>query len=379
MISCWERETGSTMNYHKSLIRCFARLIGVLVLLNNYSFAQNVVSESTVVSNADKYLGALYGQGQFSGSVLVARHGKVLLSKGYGAANLEYGILNTPQTKFLLASLTKEFTATAIMMLQERGQLNVSDSICKYVPECPAAWQPITLHHLLNHSSGIPEFSKFPDIDCYRRKSTTIAETVERAKIIVPVFKPGEKFGYSSLGYVLLGHVIEKVSGKSYETFLEDNIFEPLGMKDTGLLHPKMLIKHRAAGYAREKDGSLRNAPFYELDYISAAGGLYSTVGDLYLFDQALYTGKLLKPETLAAMFKPGIENTGYAWEIYRQFNRQLVRADGRSWGFSNSLTRYPADKVTVIVLSNIESAGAHKIADNLGAIVFGERYDKLE
>lgn len=366
------------MNYNKILTKCFASLV-VVMSLNSYCFAQSVPSESAIISASDKYLNDLYGKGQFGGSVLIARRGRVLLSRGYGSANLEYGMPNTPQTKFLLASITKEFTATAIMMLAERGQLNVGDSICKYVSKCPADWQPVTLHHLLNHTSGIPEFSKLPDIDCYRRRQTTIAETVERAVSLSPAFMPGEKFGYSSLGYVLLGNVIEKASGKSYWTYLKENIFDPLGMKDTGLVNPRTIIKQRAAGYAREKDGSLRNAPFYELDYISAAGGLYSTIGDLYLFDQALYGGKLLKPETLAAMFKPGLENSGYAWEIYRQSNRQLIRADGRSWGFSNSLVRYPDDKVTVIVLSNIETAGAHKIADNLGAIVFGERYDKPE
>lgn len=357
-----------------SLARFSACLVALLFITGGQGFAQNAAAGSAALSGADEYLTTLVNQGQFSGSVLIARDGKILLSKGYGAAYLEYGIPNSTQTKFLLASITKEFTATAVMMLAERGRLSLSDSICSYVPECTAGWRPITLHHLLNHTSGIPEFYKLPDIDCYRRKPTTIAETVKRAGVLSPEFKPGEKFSYSSLGYVLLGYVIEKASGQDYETFLKANIFEPLGMKETGFWHPRMIIKQRADGYARERDGSLRNASPSELDYISAAGGLYSTVGDLYLFDQALYSRKLVRPETLAAMFKPGLENAGYAWEIYRHLNRRVVRADGRSWGFSNSLALYPADKVTIIVLSNIETAGANKIADNLAAIVFGEK-----
>jgi len=339
--------------------------------------AQQKVPDNAIFSKAEDYLNALVQQGQFSGSVLIARDGDVILKKGYGLANLEHRIFNTPQTKFRIASITKEFTATAILMLQERGKLDVQDSICKYVADCPAAWQPVTLHHLMNHTSGISEFYKvFPDIDSYRRTPTTIAQTVERARTVSPAFKPGEKVGYSSLGFMLLGHVIEKTSGKTYEEFLKENIFEPLKMTHTGLEHQKMIVMHRAAGYTRDKDGSLINAPYYDLSYISAAGGLYSTTEDLYLWEQAYYTEKLLKQKSLTAMFTPGLEDFGYGWDILRKYNRQLIRADGRSFGFSTSLTRYTADKVTVIVLSNIETAGAHKIADNLGAIIFGEKVE---
>jgi CubicO group peptidase (beta-lactamase class C family) len=347
-------------------------------LMSSLVFAQTRVPDKAIVSKADDYINALVRQERFSGAVLLARDGQVLLRKGYGLANREHGIANTPQTKFRLASLTKEFTATAIMMLQERGALGVHDSICKYVPECPATWQPVTLHHLMNHTSGIPEFYKsFPDIDSFRRKPTTLAEVVERARqLSVPAFKPGEKVSYSSLGFMLLGYVIEKASGESYEDFLRKNILAPLSMSNTGLEHQKVILKQRAAGYARDKDQSLINAPYYDLSYISAAGGLYSTVEDLYLWDQAFYTEKLLKKASLATMFTSGLENFAYAWDSLRQYNRPFIRADGRSFGFSNSLARYPDDKVTVIVLSNIETAGADKIADNLAAIIFGEKYE---
>ena len=361
----------------KAIFFRFAVLILASALTGGQCFAQKRIPDHPIAIKADKYLDALVRQGRFSGSVLLARDGKVLLRRGYGMANLEYGIPNTPQTKFLLASLTKQFTAMAIMMLQERGQLDVNDSVCEYIPQCPAPLQPVTLRHLLNHTSGVTEFGKpQPENDCFRRTPMTTAAAVERAKQFVPDFKPGEKFAYSSVAFVLLGDVIAKVSGKSYEDYLRDNIFGPLNMTGTGLDHQKQIIKHRAAGYARAKDGSISNFDYFNLDYIFAAGGLYSTVEDLYLWDQALYTEKLVKEKTLNQIFTPGLENFGYGWEMFQQKNRRLVRSGGRSFGFSNSLVRYPAEKVTVIVLSNIDTAGAAKIADDLSAIVFGERYD---
>lgn len=365
------------MNTVRLYLTPVATLILAHSILCSVGLSQVRLPNKTVVSQADEYVDNLVRQEQFSGAVLLARDGKVILNKGYGLANREHGITNTPQTRFRIASITKEFTATAIMMLQERGRLDVRDSICKYVPECPASWQPITLHHLLNHTSGIPEFYQvFPDIDNIRRTPTTIVKTMERARTASPLFKPGEKVAYSSQGYMLLGYVIEKASGESYEDFVRKNILEPLKMNSTGVEHQKMIVKQRAAGYTRDKDKSLINAPLYDLSYISAAGGLYSTTEDLYLWEQALHTQKLLKQSSLTEMFKPGLENFGYAWEMVRLYNHQLIRADGRSFGFSTSLVRFPDDKVTVIVLSNIETAGAHKIADALAAIIFGEKYE---
>lgn len=363
------------MNFIKVSITRSAQLTLAYALLCCGSFAQVSVPDKVVAQRAEEYLRALARDEQFSGVILLARNGKVLLSKGYGLANREHEIPNTPETKYRIASITKEFTATAIMMLQEKGKLDVHDSICKYVPECLPSWQPITLHHLLNHTSGIPEFyQSFKDIDSIRRTPTTIAKTFERARAVAPAFTPGEKVGYSSQGYMLLGYVIERTSGETYENFLKKNIFEPLKMADTGLESQKAILKRRAYGYTRDKDKGLINAPFYDLSYISAGGGLYSTVEDLYLWEQALQTEKLLKQSSLAAMFTPGLEDYGYAWEISRRHNRQIIRADGRSFGFSTSLARYPNEKVTIIVLSNLETAGADKIADALAAIIFGER-----
>lgn len=355
-------------------------LIWVFACFSGPGLARQKVPARTVVFRADQHLNALARQGRFSGSVLLARGGRVLMSRGYGMANLEYEIPNIPQTKFLLASLTKPFTAMAIMMLQERGLLELNDPVCKYIPQCPASWGPVKLQHLLNHTSGITEFGKVqPENDCFRRMPMTTTAAVERAKQFTPNFEPGAKFAYSSVAFVLLGYVIEKVSGQSYEDFLRANIFRPLKMSNTGLHHQRQIIKQRAAGYARAKDGGISNFDYFTSDYIFAAGGLYSTVEDLYLWDQALYTERLVKEKTLKRIFTPGLENSGFGWEIFEQNHRLLVRADGRSFGFSNSLVRYPAEKVTVVVLSNIDTAGAAKIADDLSAIVLGEKYQSSE
>ncbi|HKS29318.1 MAG TPA: serine hydrolase domain-containing protein, partial [Pyrinomonadaceae bacterium] len=333
-----------------------ALLIMALILVGGQSSAQKRASDALVSSKADKYLSSLSRDGLFSGSVLLAREGRVILSKGYGMANLEYAVPNTPQTKFLLASVTKAFTAVAIMMLHERGRLDINDSICKYVEQCPAMWQAVKLRHLLNHTSGITEFGKpQPENDCFRRTPMTTAQAVERAKQFTPDFTPGEKFAYSSVAFVLLGHVIEKVSGQSYEDFLRANIFEPLKMTGTGRYRQKQITGQRAAGYARAGDGSLSNFDYFNPDYIFAAGSLYSTVEDLYLWSEALHAGKVVGRGTLEQMFTPGLESTGYGWEIFTRKNRRLIRADGRSFGFSNSIATYPSERLTVIVLGNID------------------------
>jgi CubicO group peptidase (beta-lactamase class C family) len=336
------------------------------------SSAQQNNSDKEIVSESDKYLSNLSREGKFSGSVLLARSNKVLLKKGYGSANRQYEISNTPQTKFLLASMTKQFTALGIMMLQEEGKINIKDSICKYIVQCPDYWQAVTLQQLLNHTSGITEFGKpQPENDCFRRTPMSTSAAVERVKQFKPDFIPGEKFAYSSAGYILLGFVIEKVTGKNYEAFLKANVLDPLKMTNTGQQHQKQLNKNLAAGYSRARDGSISNFDYFNLDYLFSAGGLYSTIEDLYLYDQALYTEKLVKQNTLNQMFIPGLENSGFGWEIFQRYNHRLIRSDGRSFGFSNSMVRFPDQKITVIVLSNIDTAGAAKIADDLSVFFF--------
>lgn len=332
-------------------------------------------TKNTIAARANSYLSDLVKQDRFSGSVLISRKGRILLSKGYGMANRELDVPNTPKTKFRLASITKAFTAAAIMMLQERGRLSVKDSLCKYIDNCPPSWELVTIEMLLNHTSGITEFGKTaPADDSFKRKPMTTAATLERARTFMPDFTPGSKFAYSSQDYILLGHVIEKITHRTYEEFVRGDVWNGAWMKDTGIDRHGAIIKGRASGYMRSKDGAISNFDHFDVDYLFAAGNAYSTVVDLYQFQQEIFDGQLLKPGSMKRTFTPNLENTGYAWEIFETNGRKRVRIDGRSFGFSNSLLKFPDEDVAVIVLANIDTAGAAKIADDLAGIVFGNR-----
>jgi CubicO group peptidase (beta-lactamase class C family) len=274
----------------RSIIACSQRwlcLIALGVVLTLNCAAQTHLDTQALAAEADKYLNALVAQNRFGGAILVARDGKVLLRKAYGMRDIENEVPNSVETKFPIGSITKQFTAVAILMLQERGKLSVQDSICKYIADCPAVWQPVTIEQLLTHTSGLPDSTTFRRPD--QPGITIAANLVELFKKREMVFKPGEKFGFSNPGYIFLGHIIERVSGKSYETFLRENIFEPLKLKNSGYNRPIEILKHRASGYVL-RGSQYVNAPFFDISTHHAASALYSTVDDLYLWDQALYT-----------------------------------------------------------------------------------------
>ena len=329
--------------------------------------AQTTPAGGDLQAKVDERLNAAVKANQFSGAVLVARDGRVLVSKGYGMANLETETPNTPQTIFRLGSITKQFTATAILMLQEQGKLSVQDSICKYVTDCPAAWQPITLHHLLSHTGGVPNFTSFPDYQKTMTLPTTVEALIARFKDRPLDFQPGEKWSYSNSGYVLLGHVIEQASGQSYESFLQERIFAPLGMKSTGYDHNAKVLPRRAAGYMPQGN-TIMNAHYLDMTIPFSAGALYSTVEDLYLWDQALYTEKLLSKKSLDTMFTPVKNNYGYGWGIDSQQGLKRIAHSGGIDGFVTFIARYPEAKAVVIVLCNNMRANPGAIANDLAS-----------
>ncbi|MFH7028713.1 MAG: serine hydrolase domain-containing protein [Heteroscytonema crispum UTEX LB 1556] len=291
-------------------------------------------------SKIDNYLNAHVKINKFIGSVFIAQKGKILADKGYGMANYELDIPNTPQTIFRLGSITKQFTAMAIVQLQEKGLLNVNDPIIKYIPDYPPeTGKQITIHHLLTHTSGIPNFTGFPDYLETMMLPSPVEKTIARFKDKPLEFQPGEKFNYSNSGYILLGYIVEKVSGKTYETYLHENIFQPIGMKNTGYDHHSTILKNRASGYSLGNDG-LINTAYIDMSMPYAAGALYSTVEDLYLWDRALYTEKLVSKTSLNKMFTPFKEDYGYGWFITKAFNHNLVTHNGRINGFSTNIHR---------------------------------------
>ena len=353
-----------------------AALIGLCLLITSFVSAQNSsVTTEQIITRADEYMNAAVKVDGFSGSVLIARDGKPIFNKGFGMANIELDVPNSPNTVFLLGSVTKQFTGMSIAMLQERGKLSVNNPLCKYVTDCPAAWQPITIKNLLTHTSGIPNYTSFPDFAKTTVMPITTAEMTDLLKTKPLDFIPNEKYSYSNSGFYMLGVIIEKVSGKTYADFLQENIFTPLGMKNTGYDNPLKIIKNRARGYQREA-GKILNASYMDMSVPYAAGSMYSTTGDLLIWDQALYTEKLVSKKSLDEIFTPYKSGYGYGWSIGKRFEHLSISHGGGIYGFATDISRFPDDKVTVIVLTNFQGSPAGRVSNDLAAIVFGAKYE---
>lgn len=310
---------------------------------------------------------------KFMGTVLVARGSEVLFSKGYGFANLEWNVPNTPDTKFRLGSVTKQFTAASILLLEERGKLSVSDPVKKHMPDAPAAWDKVTLYHVLTHTSGIPSFTGFPDYVKLEPFATTAAELVARFRDRPLEFQPGEKFNYSNSGYVLLGYLIERISGMPYERFVRENIFTPLGMKDSGYDSNSAVIARRAAGYVPGKAGA-ENAGYINMTVPHGAGALYSTTEDLLKWEQGLFGGKLLKPASLDKMTTPFKQNYAFGLGVDTTAGRKKISHGGGIEGFNTELEYFPDDKLTVVVLANLNGSAPNEIAAKLAGLAHGEQ-----
>ena len=308
----------------------------------------------------------------FMGSVLVARDAQVLFSKGYGSANLEWNVPNAPNTKFRLGSVTKQFTAASILLLEERGKLSVSDPVKKYLLDAPAAWDKITIFHLLTHTSGIPNFTSFPDYAKLEPFATTAEQVVARFRDKPLDFQPGEKWSYSNSGYVLLTYLIEKITGGSYKTFVQENIFTPLGMKDSGYDSNSAVIPHRASGYTLVNN-QLENAGFVHMSVPQGAGALYSTTEDLLKWEQGLFGGKVLRAASLQKMTTPFKDDYAFGLEVKTAGGHKLIDHGGGIQGFNTELAYYPDDKLTVVALGNVNGAAPGEIATKLAALSHGE------
>jgi CubicO group peptidase (beta-lactamase class C family) len=309
----------------------------------------------------------------FMGSVLVAREGKVLVSQGYGYANLEWRIPNTPATKFRLGSITKQFTAASILLLEERGKLSIDDPVKKHLPDAPAAWDQVTIFHVLTHTSGIPSFTSFPDYRTSKLMSTPVEKIVASFRDKPLEFQPGEKWNYSNSGYVLLGYLIEKISGRTYEQFIQENIFSPLGMKDSGYDSNRSVIPARASGYSPSPDGPV-NAEFIHMSIPHGAGALYSTTEDLLRWTEGLFGGKLLAPASLEKMTTPVKNDYGLGIAIRTSLKgRRVIDHAGGIEGFNTTLAYYPDSKLIIAVLANLNGNAAAEIAVKLAAVAHDE------
>jgi CubicO group peptidase (beta-lactamase class C family) len=327
-------------------------------------------------ASADAHIAAYVQQGRFMGSVLVAKDGKVLLTKGYGMANLEHEVPNKPNTKFRLGSITKQFTAVAILQLQEQGKLNVQDPIGKYIPNSPEAWKKVTIHHLLTHTGGVPSYTSTPEYVKHMREASKPLDFIERFKNKPLDFEPGTKHVYSNSGYFLLGVIIEQLSGKSYEAYLRENIFDKADMQDSGYDWDTKILKNRAAGYQHEKN-QLKNAEYLDMGQPYAAGSLYSTVEDLYRWDRVLNTEKVLTRKSLESAWTPALNNYGYGWTMGKVAGEhKTIGHGGGINGFSTMMLRLPDDDAFIAVFANMETQDSGRIANELARMLLGQNVE---
>ena len=308
----------------------------------------------------------------FMGNVLVAKGEDVVFSKSYRSANLELDVPHTLDSKFRIGSVTKQFTAAAILLLEQRGKLALTDAVKTYYPDAPATWDKITLLHLLGHTSGIPNYTNTPDLPKLSASHVTPAELVKLVQDQPLEFEPGSTMSYSNTGYVLLGMVIEKASGTSYAEFLDVNLFKPSGMTNTGYDVNAAVLPHRAAGYKRGPSG-LENSMYVDMTTPFAAGALYSTVGDLLRWERALFGKKILSMESLNKMTTPGKGDYGMGLFIHPVGARRVIEHGGGIPGFNSRLTYFPESDVTVVALSNLNGPGPDLIVEKLGALAHGD------
>lgn len=310
---------------------------------------------------------------QFMGNVLVAKGDQVLFEKSYGSANLEWNVSNTAESKFRIGSVTKQFTAACILLLEERGKLKTDDLVSKYVPKTPPAWAKITIYHLLTHTSGIPNFTSFPEYERFQTQPTTPEKLLGFFRDKPLDFEPGSKWNYSNSGYEVLGYVVEKVTGQTYQHFLDENIFKPLNMTDSGYDSNSRVIPRHAYGYTPGPHG-IAVAGYVDMTVPYAAGALYSTTRDLLKWERALFGGRLLQPASLKKMTTPFKHDYGCGLFITTVNGHKRIEHAGGIQGFNSELVYWPDEKMTVVVLANLNGSAPSSIAADLAATVHGEK-----
>jgi D-alanyl-D-alanine carboxypeptidase len=355
-------------------------LIGALCIARTFLLAQSATRDDNEhVIDADRFLMQERSSKRIPGmSVCVVRHGNVLLAKGYGLSNVELFVPATEHTIYELASLTKPFTATAVMMLAEDGRLSLQDHLTRYFPTAPPTWEAVTIGQLLSHTSGFGDFFSMPE---FNSKSDFAWNREYSHEELLPLLlrdpilsAPGEKWSYSNLGYYILGLVIERVSGQSYEDFLHQRIFKPLGMKETRRMSRSDIIPGRASGYTWENE-TLKNAKYTSVTWAYSEGGLVSSVSDIAKATAGLFEDRLLKKTTLDSMWRPYRVNNGTSsdyglgWNVGTDPKRRQIYHSGNKPGFASIIRHYPDESLTVVVLMNVDNQYAPNANADVGAI----------
>ena len=320
-------------------------------------------ADTSFTKKVDQFLQPFLQMQDFSGCVLVAKQDQVRVRKCYGDANYELNVANTPASKFHIASVTKTFTAAAIIILKNRGKLQLTDKLSYYIPNFPNGGR-ISIQELLEHSSGIPSYYSIPEYQDLKLKPVSFDELIAIMTKKPLDFEPGSKSRYSDTGYAFLAYIIERVSGKSYSQFIADEIFTPLEMKNSGTFSDTALISGRATGYQPwVGDEKLRIAPFYDKAIITGSGSLRSTVDDLYAWYKGVRDKRLFD---IKALKYP------YGWGEREFEGKKFIEQSGRDPGYVARIAAFLDQDVVVIVLSNVEVGADEQIAKGLEAIAFG-------
>lgn len=356
---------------HKKLFSYF--LFSVLIIQTSFCLAQKEAN-TTLPARLDHVVTKFQKNRQFMGTVLVAQNDQIIFEKAYGMANLEWLVPHTIDSKFRLASVTKQFTAAAILQLDEQHKLSINDPACNYFDACPAAWKKITIKQLLSHTSGLPNYTDYSEFRTLaaQRVPETPGEILLLTKNKPLDFEPGTQWKYDNSGYIFLGVIIEKVSGEKYSNYIKKHIFEPLGMSNSGYDNAETVLYHRVSGYQPCKE-TLCNASYIDMSIPFSAGSLYSTVEDLYRWDRALYTNTILKKSSREHMFTAVKNNYGYGFDLSPMDHHKQIGHGGNIPGFSTYIARFAKDNIVIIVLSNVDGVDTKTIATSLTETMFGE------
>lgn len=356
-----------------------------LLLVFSIFLTQIVLAEG--LDDVRAYLDATYSPDRPGASVVIAKDGEIIHEAGYGLANVEHGIANNPDTIFRIGSVTKQFTGAAIMLLQQRGELSVNDPIGKYLPDYPTHGHEITIYHLLNHTSGIKSYTGIPGyMDQGVRPDLTTEELIDVFENLPMEFSPGDSWNYNNSGYVLLGAIIEEVSGQSYADFIAENIAGPLGL-DSTLYGGPQIIPNRASGYATDDNGNVVNAGFISMSQPHAAGSLLSTTGDLVKWHKALTGGEFIHDDSYKAMTTPADLNDGgtypygFGLGVGLLREREMIAHGGGIHGFTCYSLWLPDEDIYIAVLANgaTDGPGPTTVAKKIAAMAIGDPYPSRE
>jgi len=357
-------------------------VIFVIVLIFHFFGYPNELFAQDKASKIDELMTKISENQQFNGSVLVAENGRVIYKKGFGYANMDWKIPNKPDTKFRIGSITKQFVAMQIMQLVEEGKIKLDGKLIDYLPEYRKnTGEKITIHHLLTHTSGIPSYTGLPGFwSDSTRNPYEIDYMVKNFHSGDLEFEPGSDYKYNNTGYFLLAVIIEKVSGKSFKENLQERIIKPVNMKNSDVDRNVEILENKANGYFKQLTGYV-NEPYFYMRNVLGAGDMYSTVEDLYLWDQVLYTEKLLSEKYKEIMFTPFLNNYAYGWSIYKVAlgestdSVQVISHSGGINGFNTRIFRLIKDNHLIVLFNNIGSTNLSGMCNAITNILYDKPY----